>query len=183
MYIYTTKLSDYCRVNDYSNTEMIGESKPYLLSNDEVSSINQLLMNEGQPTLSTNIVTSYYKAKIKGKVFTSVKYTRQKRQNNHTISFSNTTSNGYGNIELFMSAGNVQIVAVKKFITQLGIPHNLPAEIITAQTQNLLFEDYFTCTEECTVYLLLHHIVSKCINLSTNSTKLITFQLNSIETE
>ena len=110
---------------------MIGESKPYLLINDEVSFINQLLMNEGQPILSTDIVMLYYKAKIKGKVFTSVKYTRQKRQNNHTISFSNTTSNGYGNIELFMSAGNVQIVAVKKFITQLGIPHNLPAEIIT----------------------------------------------------
>ena len=160
MYIYTTKLSDYCRVNDYSNTGMIGESKPYLLINDEVSSINQLLMNEGQPILSTNIVTSYY-----------------------TISFSNTTSNGYGNIELFMSAGNVQIVAVKKVITQLGNPRNLPAEIITAQTQNVLIEDYFTCTEECTVHILLHHIVSKCINLSTNSTKLITFQLNSIKTE
>ena len=84
---------------------MIGKSKPYLLSNDEISSINQMLMNEGQCILSTNIVTSYYKAKVKGKLFTSLKYTREKRQNNHTISFSNTTtSNGYGNIELFMSA-------------------------------------------------------------------------------
>ena len=128
---------------------------------------------------------SYYKAKVKGKLFTSLKYTREKRQNNHAISFSNTTtSNGYGNIELFMSAGNVHIVDVKKFTTEVGIHYNVPVEkIITAQTQNVLFEDYFTCTEEYTIYILLNYIVSKCINLSTNSTELIILQINSIETE
>lgn len=148
----------YYRDNDF-NTEMIGESKPYLLNNDEISSINKL----GQPILSNNIATSYYKAKIRGKIFTSMKYTRQKRQNNHTIAFSNTAIyNGYGKIELFMCAGNAKIASVKKFIMQQGIPHNLPEEVITMETQKLLFEDYFTCTDECTVYIF-------CITLSVSA--------------
>ena len=163
---------------------MIGESKPYLLSSDEVSSINELLMSEGQPSLCNNNVTTYQKAKIKGKIFTSTKYTREKRQNNYTISFCNTAvSNGFGKIEMFICAGNAQIAVVKNFIVQTGIPHNIPVEVITDKTKQLLFEDYFTCTEERTIYIFVHHIVDKCINLSTDFAQLITLPLNNIETE
>ena len=70
IYIAYYKIVWLLQVTDF-NTE-IGESKSYILT---------WLMNEGQPILSNNIA-SYYKAKFWGKMFTSIKYTIEKKPHN-----------------------------------------------------------------------------------------------------
>lgn len=161
---------------------MLGQSKSYLLSESEVFQINELLESHGREHLVNNTVSIYLKAEINGKMFTSTSYKRGKRQNNHTISFHDPALK-FALIDMFLCANKHHLAAVTKLNTCKGISYQISPEVITEQSRNLLFENYFTYVHSTRTYIFTSQIVGKCINLSTETNYLLTEPVNHVEVE
>ena len=161
---------------------MIGQSQSYTLSDSEILKINDFLESHGHEPLESKSATIYLRAKIKERIFTCTTYKREKRQNNHTISFCDCTL-GFALIDKFLCINKVHLAVITKLTSQKGLAYQIPYEVITEESQNVLFEDYFTYTTSSHGYIFTYQIVDKCINLSANASYLLTSPVNSVEIE
>ena len=161
---------------------MIGQCQSYTLSESEIMKINDFLESHGHEHLVSNVATIYLKANINGRIFTSTAYKRQKRQNNYTISFCDTTLE-FAFIDKFLCINKLHVAVITKLTSHKGLSYKIPYEVITEESQNVLFEDYFTYTRSLQTYIFTHQIVDKCINLSTKTFHLLTHLVNNIEVE
>lgn len=161
---------------------MIGQSQSYTLSDSEILTINDFLESHGHEHLVSKAATMYLKAKINGRIFTCTTYKREKRQNNHTISFCDHTF-GFALIDNFLCINKVHLAVITKVTSQKGLAYQIPYEVVTEESQNVLLEDYFTYTRSSRGYIFTHQIVDKCINLSTKLSLMLTRPVNSVEVE
>ena len=125
---------------------------------------------------------------INGRMYFSLQYSRVKKRNSYTIAFKEATDASlcYGEIQKFIqvSSNSPPLAIVKSLITQItGPPHHLSESIITVDSQQLLFDNYLTCTEGSIRCIFVSSIVAKCFNLSNDNWNVLTLPVNDIENE
>lgn len=163
---------------------MVGQGRLVPLATEEVRDINKLLKDSD--SLQASHVQVYYKAIIKGKLFFSKDYAREKKRNSYTISFSEqpAASPCYAFIEKFISVNEEKLVLIQELsIICRGPPDGVSDSVATTSSQTLLFEDYLTYTEGARKCIFAHQIMNKCCNLTNCGWKLFTPLVNDVELE
>ena len=164
------------------SVEMCGQGELFLANDDKITEINKLLSDSGFSPLSSNLMRLHKKAIISGKKYSSRKNKRVKKQNSYTIKTYQDYPQ-YGLIEFFLSTDDQFLACIVALDIKKGVPYSISPNIITLDSQPLLFEDYFTYEEKSTTFVLAKQIFKKCINLSTFDGNLLTIPVNSKELE
>jgi len=161
---------------------MCGKGKVCSFNDEELNQINKLLTDCGFPLLSSDLVRIHTKAIINGKSYSARINKRAKKQNSFTVMISNDPMY-YGLIERFLCVEGHCLAAITELNVHKGISHDISSDVITPESQCLLFEDYFTYEEKVVKYDFANRIMEKCVNLSNSHHKLFTKLVNSLEKE
>jgi hypothetical protein len=176
------------RTRSQTDVQLVGMAKLSILCDHEIHQVDQLLITRGLQALRKpiNHVYVHHKAMINGKMYFSSGYKKVKKRNSFTVMFSTDSTVGYGIIEKFIqvSTNVCPLAVIKTLTTQIaGPPHHLSDSVITADSQQLLFNDYLTFDEGTVTYIFAAEIIHKCFNLTTDNWKVLTLPVNDIENE
>lgn len=166
--------------------EMIGQGSTFLVPNETVAQINDILQYSGLQPLTSNLGRVFVKAKINGKMYFGKENKKVKKRNDYTVSFKSSSiySISYGIINHFLSIDDYSLAEIQ----HLHVKHSGPiktfaSNLITPSSHKILFEDYFTCNKGRVEYILAEQIVDKLCNLSNDNLILITSLVNNAEIE
>jgi hypothetical protein len=161
-----------------SSVRFVGNGLTTTLSSEDFEGINDFLKKCKVSPITTLCVRKFSKAVFNGTIYYS-KEKKQKRRNSYTIAyFSPAGSILYGLIEKFFSVDDHSIVQIRKLATSVGPPHFIAETLITANSQKTIFGDYLSYSEGETGIIFVHHILSKCCNLSNNGRNILTLNVN-----